>query len=125
MKIMTELIISIEAQIILRMNNSHKREISNYLDTIENLNSISQSITNHVKLVRLRKKNGGYREIYVPDEELKEIQKKFNKIFLQKIPGMDLLGEDLQYQMLSLILINNWCLSLISKIFFLNKFPNN
>ncbi len=53
---------------------------------IEELNDLASSISNHVKIKRIPKKNGGNRILYIPSDRLKTVLKKINRNILQSIP---------------------------------------
>ncbi len=50
------------------------------------LYAISNNISAHYKKVKIRKKHGGTRTLYIPDEILKKVQRRINKIILSLFP---------------------------------------
>ena len=50
------------------------------------LYAISNNITAHYRKIKIPKKSGGTRTLYIPDEILKKVQRRINKVILSLFP---------------------------------------
>ncbi len=53
---------------------------------VKTLHAISNNITAHYRKIKIPKKSGGTRTLYIPDEILKKVQRRINKVILSLFP---------------------------------------
>ena len=53
---------------------------------VKTLYAINNNITAHYRKIKIPKKSGGTRTLYIPDEILKKVQRRINKVILSLFP---------------------------------------